>query len=473
MSDQSPILWWVRRDLRFSDNPALTAAVASGRPVIPVFLLDEVTESHGACPKWRLGLGAEKLAATLKAKGSRLIFRRGRALGTLRALLAETGATAVHWSRAYDPDAIARDKEVKAGLKADGIAAESHAGHLLFEPWTVETGQGGPYRVYTPFWRAVKDRAVPPALPAPATIPAPGRWPASEDPADWRLGRAMDRGAAVVRPYLTIGEEAAQDRLAAFVAHRIADYATARDLVAEAGTSGLSENLTYGEISPRQCWHAGMRALHEGKAGAEVFLKELVWREFSYHLAFHTPHIVRDNWRPEWDAFPWNTDPDRPEVRAWRQGRTGIEFVDAAMREMYVTGRMHNRARMIVASYLTKHLMTHWKIGLDWFADHLADWDPAANAMGWQWSAGSGPDAAPYFRVFNPVTQLQKFDPKRRYVTRWIAEGRRDPAPEALSYFEAIPRSWRLSPRDVYPEPVVTPEEGRRRALDAYGRRGF
>jgi deoxyribodipyrimidine photo-lyase len=473
MSDQAPILWWVRRDLRLSDNPALTAAVASGRPVIPLFLLDEVTESQGACPKWRLGLGAEALAKTLEAKGSRLIFRRGRALDCLRALVAETGASAVHWSRAYDPDAIARDTEVKAGLRADGIAAESHAGHLLFEPWTVETGQGGPYRVYTPFWRAVKDRDVPPALPAPAAIPAPARWPESDDPADWRLDRAMNRGAAVVRPYLTIGEEAAQDRLAAFVAHRIADYATARDLVAENGTSGLSENLTYGEISPRQCWHAGQRALHEGKAGAETFLKELVWREFSYHLAFHTPHIVRDNWRHEWDAFPWNADPDRPEVRAWRQGRTGIEFVDAAMREMYVTGRMHNRARMIVASYLTKHLMTHWKIGLDWFAECLADWDPAANAMGWQWSAGSGPDAAPYFRVFNPVTQLQKFDPKRRYVTRWIAEGRRDPAPEALSYFEAIPRSWHLSPSDVYPQPVVTPEEGRRRALDAYGRREF
>ena len=473
MTDQAPILWWVRRDLRLSDNPALTAAVASGRPVIPVFVLDEVAETHGACPKWRLGLGAEALAAALAAKGSRLIFRRGRALDTLRALVAETGATAVHWSRAYDPDAIARDTEVKAGLKADGIAAESHAGHLLFEPWTVETGQGGPYRVYTPFWRAVKDREVPPALSAPAAIPAPATWPASDDPAGWQLARAMNRGAAVVRPYLMIGEKAAQDRLAAFVANRVAAYATARDLVAENGTSGLSENLTYGEISPRQCWHAGQRALHEGKAGAETFLKELVWREFSYHLAFHMPHIVRDNWRPEWDAFPWNTDRDRPEVRAWQRGRTGIEFVDAAMREMYVTGRMHNRARMIVASYLTKHLMTHWKIGLDWFADCLADWDPAANAMGWQWSAGSGPDAAPYFRVFNPVTQLQKFDPKRRYVTRWIAEGRRDPAPEALSYFEAIPRSWHLSPRDAYPQPVVTPEEGRRRALDAYGRREF
>jgi deoxyribodipyrimidine photo-lyase len=473
MTDNAPILWWVRRDLRLSDNSALTAVVASGRPVIPVFILDEVVETHGACPKWRLGLGVEAFGQALADRGSHLVLRRGRALDVLRALVAETGAVGVHWSRGYDPDAIARDTEVKSCLKADGVEAVSHPGHLLFEPWTVATGQGGPYRVYTPFWRVVKDRAVPAPLPAPSTIPAPATWPASDQPADWHLSRAMNRGAAVVRPHLNIGEEAAQRRLAAFVAQRIAAYATARDLVAEDGTSGLSENLTYGEISPRQCWHAGQRALHEGKAGAEVFLKELVWREFSYHLAFHTPHIVRENWRREWDAFPWNTDPDRPEVRAWTQGRTGIEFVDAAMREMYVTGRMHNRARMIVASYLTKHLMTHWKIGLDWFADCLADWDPAANAMGWQWSAGSGPDAAPYFRVFNPVSQLQKFDPGRRYVARWIAEGQSDPPPEALSYFQAIPRSWGLAAMDGYPKPVMTPEEGRRRALDAYGSRDF
>ncbi len=472
MSDVSPILWWVRRDLRLSDNPALTAAVETGRPVIPVFILDEVAETHGACPKWRLGLGAEALADRLAARGSRLIFRRGGALEVLRALVAETGADTVHWSRAYDPDAVARDTAVKAGLKADGIEAHSHPGHVLFEPWTVATGQGGPYRVYTPFWRTVKDREVPPALSAPARLPVPKVWPKSDDPADWNLSAAMNRGAEVVRPHLVVGEEAAQGRLGAFIAHRIAGYASARDQVAQNGTSLLSENLTYGEISPRQCWHAGLRALHEGKAGAETFLKELVWREFSYHLAFHTPQITTRNWRPEWDTFPWNTDPDTPEVRAWLRGRTGIEFVDAAMREMYVTGRMHNRARMIVASYLTKHLMTHWKIGLDWFADCLADWDPAANAMGWQWSAGSGPDATPYFRVFNPVSQLQKFDPRRIYADRWIAEGRRDPDPLARSYFEAIPRSWGLSPDDAYPAPIVTPEDGRRRALDAYAQRG-
>jgi deoxyribodipyrimidine photo-lyase len=198
-----------------------------------------------------------------------------------------------------------------------------------------------------------------------------------------------------------------------------------------------------------------------------------VWREFAYHLAHHTPRIVSGNWREAWDAFPWSTDADTPEVLAWKQGRTGIEFVDAAMRELHVTGYMHNRARMIVASYLTKHLMTHWRIGLRWFEEHLIDWDPASNAMGWQWSAGSGPDATPYFRVFNPVTQLDKFDPDRAYVRRWIAEGQGRPPKTALQYFDAVPKAWGLSPDARYPDPVVTPQAGRARALDAYGNRGF
>ena len=473
MGEKAPVIWWVKRDLRLSDNPALTTAIETGRPVIPVFILDEVIESHGACPKWRFGLGAAHFAHRLESLGSRLIFRRGRALDALRDLIAETGATTVIWSRAYDPDQIGRDTAVKSGLKDDGVEATSVPGHVLFEPWTVETKTGGMYKVYTPFWRAVKERDVPPALSAPKDLNAPADWPGSDDIKDWNLAAAMDRGAAIVRPYLNIGEDAAQGRLASFIADRIADYDTARDLVAENGTSLLSENLTYGEISPRQCWHAGFRALQDGKAGAETFLKEIVWREFSYHLAYHTPQITSGNWRAEWDAFPWNEDDTDANVVAWKRGRTGIEFVDAAMREMYVTGRMHNRARMIVASYLTKHLMCHWKIGLKWFEECLADWDPAANAMGWQWSAGSGPDATPYFRVFNPVTQLEKFDKRRIYVDRWIAEGRRNPTDTALSYFRAIPRSWELDPGDPYPDPVVSAEAGRKRALAAYESRTF
>ena len=258
-----------------------------------------------------------------------------------------------------------------------------------------------------------------------------------------------------------------------FVHDRIDSYSANRDVPSVNGTSGLSENLAYGEISPRTCWHAGYQAMADGHQDAEVFLKELVWREFAYHLAYHTPQITTSNWRPEWDAFPWNTDDTAPPVQAWLRGRTGMPFVDAAMRQMYVTGTMHNRGRMIVASYLTKHLLTNWKIGQAWFEECLIDWDPASNAMGWQWSAGSGPDATPYFRVFNPETQLKKFDPSGAYARNWIAELSTEPGRDALDYFDAVPRSWNLSPKQEYPDPVVSAAEGRQRALDAYSSRGF
>ncbi|WP_333712787.1 cryptochrome/photolyase family protein [Yoonia sp.] len=469
----SPILLWFRRDLRLGDHEALSAAVASGHPVIPVFIHDEMVASLGAAPKMRLGLSVESLGQELAAKGSRLVLRRGDAQKVLRDLVAETGAGAVYWSRLYDPATRQRDTALKAALRDDGVAVESFAGHVLFEPWRVQTKTGGFYRVFTPMWKAVRGTDITSDLPAPAKVPAPDTWPASDRLTDWRMAAPMRRGADILASHCTVGERAASDRLGAFMAHRVADYAQNRDLPAVDGTSRLSENLTYGEISPRRCWHAGWRALQAGKADAEVFLKELVWREFAYHLAFHTPQITSGNWKEDWDAFPWNADEGTPEVRAWQQGRTGMHFVDAAMREMYVTGTMHNRGRMIVASYLTKHLMTHWKIGLDWFADCLIDWDPCSNAMGWQWSAGSGPDATPYFRVFNPVTQLDKFDKDRAYVRRWIAEEQKAPTKTALSYFDMIPKSWGLSAGDPYPAAVVSAEEGRKRALAAYAERGF
>ena len=469
----SPTILWVRRDLRLTDHAALNAAVKRGGPVIPVFVRDETVDDLGTAPKWRLGLGLEHYAGTLAEKGSRLILRSGDARSIIPALAQETGAGAVYWQRAYDPASVARDTDVKTALKEAGIEAQSFAGHLMFEPWTIETGQGAFYKVYTPFWKNVRTRDVAEPLSTPSDIPAPEGWPDSDALADWALGAAMDRGADIVRPHVRLGEKAAQARLGAFIAKTVADYDRTRDLPALDGTSGLSENLALGEISPAQCWHAGRRAMEEGKAGAETFLKELVWREFAYHLMWHTPRILDDNWREDWAAFPWNEDERKAEVKAWKQGRTGIRFVDAAMRELYVTGRMHNRGRMIVASYLTKHLLCHWKIGLKWFEDCLIDWDPASNAMGWQWSAGSGPDATPYFRVFNPVTQLDKFDKDRSYVGRWIAEGYANPHDDAVSYFQAIPRSWAMSADDTYPEPIVSAEEGRKRALNAYENRGF
>ena len=386
----------------------------------------------------------------------------------LDALIKETGAGAVYWTRAYDPASVTRDTAVKTDLKDAAIDARSFGGHLLFEPWTVETKTGDYYKVFTPMWKSVRGRDVETPLSAPGKIPAPDAWPDSEDRTEWQLGARMNRGADVVAENVRPGEAAARDTLDQFIDDKIGAYGTKRDMVAEDATSGLSQYLTLGEISPHTAWHAGHAAMEQGAQGAETFLKELVWREFAYHLMHHTPRMLTDNWRAEWDGFPWKEDRDHPRVIAWQQGRTGVPLVDAGLREMYVTGRMHNRARMIVASYLTKHLLVHWKIGMNWFDDCLVDWDPASNAMGWQWVAGSGPDASPYFRIFNPETQAEKFDPKGAYVARWIAEGQKDPGPEALSYFDAVPRKWGLSPGDPYPDPKVTLREGREAALAAY-----
>ncbi|MHA6347584.1 cryptochrome/photolyase family protein [Roseivivax sp. CAU 1761] len=468
MAEERPTLVWFRRDLRLDDHPALAAAVQAGAPVIPVFLLDPVMEAMGAAPKWRTGLALEALAAELARRGSRLVLRRGVADIELPRLARETDARALHLIRAHDPDGRRRDRDACEALQASGVTVERHDGAVLFEPDRVATKQGGYYKVFTPFWRAVRVRDVAPPLPAPETLPAPARWPESDRLEAWNLGAAMNRGAAVVRPWARPGEAAAADRLAAFLHDRVDAYPEARDRPAVAGTSDLSEHLATGEISPGRCWHAALRAREEGRQGVETFLKELAWRDFAYHLMWHTPRLVASNWRPEWDRFPWNEDAALPRVRAWRQGRTGMPFVDAGLREMQVTGRMHNRARMIVASYLTKHLMTHWRIGADWFAEHLIDWDPANNALGWQWAAGSGPDASPFFRVFNPAGQLDRFDPDRAYVRRWIAEGQSEPPAEALAYFDAVPRSWRRAPGDRYPDPVVDAATGRALALAAY-----
>ncbi|WP_050603547.1 deoxyribodipyrimidine photo-lyase [Ruegeria sp. 6PALISEP08] len=465
--EHTPIIMWFRRDLRLSDHPALAAAAESGRPVVPVFIRDELVERLGAAPKWRLGLGLEALSETLARLGSHLVLRSGDALVQLQQLVAETGANAVYWSRSYDPVSIARDTEIKAALTEQAVEAKSFAGHLLFEPWTVATKAGQPFRVYTPMWRTVQGRDVPAPVAAVKRLPSPASWPGTEDLRAWQLGRTLNRGAAVLRPYVQPGEQAAHDHLDAFL-DRISQYSNHRDRLDQDGTSNLSEYLSLGEIGPRTVWHRVHQSALLGVSGTEAFLRQLVWREFAYHLMYHTPRLVSDNWKPEWDSFPWNTDPDHPDVVAWTQARTGIPVVDAGLRQMYVTGRMHNRARMIVASYLTKHLMTHWKIGMQWFEDCLIDWDPACNAMGWQWVAGSGPDAAPFFRIFNPQTQAEKFDPNDAYQRRWVAEGQRNPSDTALSYFDAVPRCWRLRPDAIYPMPIVALPEGRIRALSAY-----
>jgi deoxyribodipyrimidine photo-lyase len=466
-----PLILWVRRDLRLDDNPMLAAAARTGRPLIPVFIADHAVTGIGAAPRWRWGAGVRVFAQTLEALGSRLILRRGDALGVLRELVSQTGACGVWWARLYDPDARERDAAIKAALKDDGTEARSFPGHLLAEPWEVETKTGDPYRVYTPFWRSVSARDWPAPVAAPQALRVPVDWPVSDHLDDWALGAAMSRGGAVLARHACIGERAGAARLEIFLAEKLEDYAAARDHVAHDGTSNLSENLTYGEIGPRRVWAAAQAHLAAcpGHKGAETFARELVWREFAYHLTYHTPRLLSANWREEWDGFAWRGD--NADAERWRRGMTGEAFVDAGLREMYVTGRMHNRARMIVGSYLTKHLLTNWKIGLDWFADCLTDWDPASNAMGWQWVAGSGPDAAPYFRIFNPATQAEKFDPEMVYRRRWVAELSRTPPDTALSYFEAVPRSWALDAAQRYPRPLIDLAQGRARALDAYADR--
>ncbi|MFN4098497.1 MAG: cryptochrome/photolyase family protein, partial [Pararhodobacter sp.] len=317
--------------------------------------------------------------------------------------------------------------------------------------------------VYTPFWKALDARGVPDALAPPERLKAPTEWPGSEDLAGWRLGAAMNRGAPVLAAHAVVGEAAALARLERFLGQKVQSYKQDRDIPAKDAVSGLSENLTYGEIGPRRIWHAAQALTGDGPTH---FRKELVWRDFAHHLMFHTPRLLDANWREDWDRFPWAGDSKAAE--AWRRGLTGEPFVDAGLRQMFVTGRMHNRVRMIVASYLCKHLMTHWKIGSAWFDDCLTDWDPASNAMGWQWVAGSGPDAAPYFRVFNPATQAEKFDSEGAYRKTFIAELSRNPGPEALAYFDAVPRSWGLDPASAYPRPLVDLATGRERALEAY-----
>lgn len=466
-ANKRPHIWWIRRDLRLLDNRALIAAAKAG-PVVPVVIWDESVEALGAAAKWRFVESVAALAQQLENNGSRLILRKGQALRELLAVAQECDAAGVHWQRLYDPASIERDTDVKSELSEGGYDAQSHAGHLLHEPWAVSTKDGGCYKVYTPFWKSVRGLEVGAAHKAPEQILPPATWPASEALEAWLARALFPRGTAILARHSRSGEQAAHDVLGEFIEDGLAEYGAGRDAMAQDGTSRLSEYLSLGEISPRQVWQVVMGRRESGSAGAEAFLRQIVWRDFAHHLMFHTPHMLSENWRPGWDGFAWREDPEYPGFLAWQQGRTGVALVDAAMREMYVTGRMHNRGRMVAASYLTKHLMVHWKLGLKWFEDCLTDWDPACNAMGWQWVAGSGPDAAPFFRIFNPDTQAQKFDPTGAYRARWIAEGYAQPSATALSFFDAIPLSWNLSADAKAPEPIIGLADGRERALEAY-----
>jgi len=455
---------WFRNDLRLADNPALIAGLGSSRAVLPVYILDEETDGArplGGASRWWLHHSLARLDASLQALGSRLLLRRGPARKIIEELAAESEAHTVYWNRAYDDASRARDTDLKQSLRSRGIGAESLKGNLLFEPWEVKTATGTPFKVFTPFWRACRALPSPTTpLPAPKSLPAPADWPQSDALSDWRLLPTKPDWASGLRKMWTPGETGAADRLERFLDEALPHYRDGRDLPAMEVTSRLSPHLAFGEISPRQIWRA--TAARGTSAASDKFLAELGWREFSYNLLFHFGDLKQRNFRPEFDAFPWQDN--EPVLTAWQRGQTGYPIVDAGLRELWTTGWMHNRVRMIVASFLTKHLLIDWRAGERWFWDTLVDADPANNPISWQWVAGCGADAAPYFRIFNPILQGEKFDPQGAYVRRWIPE-LAELAPQTIH------RPWASSsppPPHIYPAPIVDHGDARTRALDAF-----
>ena len=448
-----PSVVWLRDDLRLGDNPALTAAVERGRPVALVYLLDEVSPGIrpiGGAARWWLHQSLTSLAADAAALGARLVLRRGAAETVIAELVEQLGAGAVFWNRRYGGAERAVDTAIKSQLTDAGIVVHSFAGSLLFEPWTIRTGGGTPYAVFTPFWRACTSGPPPRApYPAPDSIDDAARGLASDDLADWALEPTRPDWAGGLREAWTPGEESAHNSLATFLDEALADYGTERDRPAQQATSRMSPHLRWGEISPHQIWEATDVA-RRGLTGAAAtsatrFLTEIGWREFAYHVLFHAPDLATENLRSGYDAFPW-PPLDEAALSAWQQGRTGYRLVDAGMRELWRTGSMHNRVRMVTASFLIKNLLIDWRIGEQWFWDCLVDADPASNPFGWQWVAGSGADAVPYFRVFNPDLQADKFDSHNDYVRQNVPE-------------------WGT---DDYPAPIVDLGETRRAALAAY-----
>jgi deoxyribodipyrimidine photo-lyase len=445
-----PTIVWFRHDLRLDDHPALAAAAARGA-VVPVFIWapeEEHPWEPGAASRWWLHHSLVKLAAALDKAGAPLVIRRGPSLVALRSLAKEHSATHVAWNRRYEPAVVARDTTIKKALIDDGLVAESYNGSLLFEPMQVATKEGRPYQVFTPFWRSLLARdepAVPTAAPRKLKASTAGdRQSVSLE--SLGLLPAIDWAATMATTW-TPGAAGAEVRLKRFLEGRLAGYATGRDRPDRDGTSSLSPHLHFGEISPRRVWHAvresvgGARAAKITTGGAESYLRELGWREFANHLLYHFPHTPEAPLRSDYARFPWADDP--VGLRAWQRGRTGFPIVDAGMRQLWATGWMHNRVRMIVASFLVKDLRISWVEGARWFWDTLVDADLAANTLGWQWAAGCGADAAPYFRIFNPTSQAAKFDPDGGYVRNWVDTGR------------------------GYPEPIVDHAEARKLALAA------
>ena len=467
-----PIIVWFRNDLRLADNPALAAAASTGAPIVPLFVVEcDVGRDVGAASKWWLHHALSSLNDALGQRyGLGLILRSGNPREIIPRLVDEIGASGVYWNRRYTEAGIAADSSIKAALQTAGKDAKSFNGHLLYEPWQIENKSGDPFRVFSAFWRAARQSRIAAPVKVPKTIAPFGNAVLSDDLDHLGLTPTVPNWAADWGRWWTPGEKGAADRLDRFMSRALDRYAQDRDRPDLEQTSRLSPHLAWGDISVRSiATRIETMDDHAPAKTREKFLSELGWREFSYHLLYHFPHLPTENFVEAFDGFPWRED--APRLRAWQRGETGYPIVDAGMRELWRTGWMHNRVRMVVASFLTKHLLIHWREGEAWFWDTLVDADPANNTASWQWVAGSGADAAPYFRIFNPTLQGEKFDPNGDYVRTYI--------PEIASLPNAvIHKPWTAGQTTLeeagvrlgstYPEPIVDHAFARARALDAF-----
>ncbi len=475
MPSLRPIVVWFRDDLRLSDHPALHAAAKAGVPVICVYVLDETAgRPPGGAARWWLARSLRALASDLAARGGRLLLRKGEAAKVISDLARASQAAAVYWNEIAQAPHQVVEKQLEAALTKLGIASQSFPGDLLVSPSAIRNKDGRGLRVFTPFWRRVLALGDPPKpLPAPKEL-RPGPDLGSDALASYHLEPGRPDWAGGLRESWTPSEASAQTRLNDFLNGVVRGYAGVRDRPDQAGTSRLSPHLRFGEISPRQIWHAARFAAAGDPTlapGIDKFLSELGWREFCRHLLFDNPDLATRNLQASFDAFPWRRD--EPALRAWQRGRTGYPIVDAGLRELWHSGVMHNRVRMVAASFLVKHLLVDWREGEGWFWDTLVDADFGSNPANWQWVAGCGADAAPYFRVFNPQLQGEKFDPDGAYIRRWVPELAR--LPEKL-----IHQPWRATPIELasagvelgvtYPRVIVDHKAGRERALAAYAK---
>lgn len=459
-------IMWFRKDLRHHDNPALANA-SHDSTILPVFIDDPCLQEGAASRVWL----HHALAALDQALDDHLNVYHGDSESILRDIVARTGATRICWNRCYEPAVIARDAALKERLSAEGISCQSFNGSLLWEPWTVLKSDGTPYKVFTPFYRKGCLNAPAPRQPLDAVTPqlAP-RDTQSLSLADLQL---LPRKTWVkdIAQYWDASEQGGRKRMQAFIKEGLVGYKTLRNVPAKPHVSRLSPYLHWGHVSPNTVWYAAQHA-KAPPADVDHFLSELGWREFSYYLLYHFPSLPRENLQPSFDAFPWVDAKDAPHhLHAWQHGHTGYPIVDAGMRELWQTGYLHNRVRMIVGSFLVKNLLIHWHHGADWFWDCLFDADLASNSASWQWVAGSGADAAPYFRIFNPITQSENFDPEGDYIRTYVPELKNLPTPYLFAPWEApkaVLEAAGVVLGETYPHPIVDLARSRERALEAY-----